>query len=100
MNELAVVRRLLPVVAENAYTRELAHRDLGLAGPVGAHEARVLAGLQRVFLENELAPRRHRDQQVGGKGCFAAVRDVGADASRYGLGATAVDIPHEHLSAA
>ena len=42
--QLAVVARLLPVVAEDLRSCQLGDGDLRLAWPVGAHEAHVLAG--------------------------------------------------------
>src|SRR5919201_1845296 len=44
VNEFPVVARLLPVVTEDASAGELGNCDLGLARPVGAHQAHVLAG--------------------------------------------------------
>ncbi len=43
VHELAVVARLRPVVTEDAAAHELGDGDLGLARPVGAHQAHVLA---------------------------------------------------------
>ena len=50
------LRRLLPVVAEDADARELRDRDLGFAGAVGAHQARVLTRLQRALREHDFSP--------------------------------------------
>ena len=46
-SELASVRSLFPVVAEDPGVRELGNRDLRLAGAVGAHQAHVLPGTER-----------------------------------------------------
>ena len=46
VRELAAVTRLLPVVTERMGAGELGRRDLGLAGPVGTHQADVLASAQ------------------------------------------------------
>ena len=43
VRDLAVVARLLPLVANDAGAQELLDGDLRLARPVGAHEAHVLA---------------------------------------------------------
>ena len=66
--ELAAVARLLPVVAEDARARELRDRDLGLPGPVGAHQAHVLARPQRALREAATSlAGRDRDDDVGGE---------------------------------
>ena len=57
VRELAAVACLLPVVAEDARARELAGGDLGLARPVGAHQAHVLPRLQRAVREQHLVTR-------------------------------------------
>src|SRR3982751_1768638 len=47
VHELAVVTRLLPVVAEDPGSDELLDRDLRLPWAVGAHQAHVLPRQQR-----------------------------------------------------
>ena len=71
VREVAVVRRLHPVVAEHAHAREFLDRDLGLARTVGAHEAHVLAGLERPCGEDRLARRRDRDDDGRRERLFA-----------------------------
>ena len=61
VRKVAVVRRLLPVVAEDADARELLDRDLGLARAVGAHEAHVLPRTERTLREDRLTPGSHGD---------------------------------------
>jgi hypothetical protein len=59
------VTGLLPFVDHDAGPQELLHRDLRLAGPIRAHEADVLAGVQGPGLEEQFVPRRHRGDDVG-----------------------------------
>src|SRR5204862_202937 len=58
VHEVAVVARLLPVVAEDVHPGELRDRDLGLAGPVGSHQAHVLAGAQGSLRDDDLPAGR------------------------------------------
>ena len=58
---------------------ELGDGDLRLAGPVGAHQADVLAGPQRALGEQHLVARRHRHDEVGGERLLARAGDVGAE---------------------
>jgi hypothetical protein len=64
VHEIAVVACLLPVVAERAHPLELVRRDLLLAGPVRAHQAHMLPPADRATREDDLAPGRHRDDDV------------------------------------
>ena len=57
VDELAVVARLLPVVAEDVRPDELFDRDLRLARPVGAHQADVLPGRSEPGPEEDLVAR-------------------------------------------
>src|SRR5581483_6660778 len=80
--EVAVVARLLPVVAEDADAAELGRRDLRLARPVGAHQAHVLARAERALLEEHLAPGRNRDVEVGRERLLTRGGDVAAELGR------------------
>ena len=101
MDELAVVARLLPVVAEDLGAGELGHLDLRLPRPVGAHEADVLARPQRPWTEHGLMPGRHRDEEVGRERLLAARRHLHAGAELVGGGARAalVHVPEQHAPA-
>ena len=79
VGDVAAVARLLPLVGEDADARELLDCDLLLAGPVGAHQRRVLARCERAFGQQHLATRRDGDDEVGGKCLFAGGSDVRAE---------------------
>jgi len=75
VDEIAVVARLDPVVAEDADARQLADGDLRLPRPVGAHQARMLAWAERPHVEHDLAPGRHRHEQIRRERFLAARSD-------------------------
>ncbi len=56
---------LLPVVAEEVGPLQLGHGDFGLARAVRAHQGDVLALAQGAGGEEDVAPGRHGDDDVG-----------------------------------
>src|SRR5436309_2747703 len=76
--ECSVWSALLPVVAERVHAGELLDRDLGLARSVGAHQAGVLAGLERALGKDDFAPGRHRDDHVCAE-CLLTRGDIDAE---------------------
>ena len=71
--------RLRPLVADDAGAQELRDLDLGLAGPVGAHQAHVLARAERPFPEDRFPARGDGDHDVAGERLEQRPRDGGAD---------------------
>ncbi len=73
--EVAIVARLLPLVADDPGPRQLAIGDLGLAWPIRAHQADVLAWLEVPVPEHRLVPGRDGDDDAGRPGLrFAGYR--------------------------
>ncbi len=91
--ELAAVARLLPVVAEEVRASELLDRDLGLPGPVGAHQRNVLARLERVHRVEHLDSRGHRDHHLARERPGRAFGGGHAQPLRDDPPATLVDVP-------
>ena len=63
--QLAAVRRLRPLVAEQRARRDRADRHLGLARPVGAEHVQVHARPQVAGLDDDLGARRDAADDVG-----------------------------------
>ncbi len=91
--ELAAVARLLPVVAEEVRAPELLDRDLGLPGPVGAHQRNVLARLERVHRVEHLDSWGHRDHHLARERLGCAFGGGHAQPLRDQPPATLVDVP-------
>ncbi len=100
VHELAVVARLLPVVAEDANARQLLDCDLGFPGAVRAHQAHVLAGPERAGTVDELVARRHRRHQVGSQRFLATRSDRGTQVVGRNAGTLRVDVPEQRLVSA
>src|SRR4051812_1224873 len=98
--DVAVVARLLPLVADDSGPQELLVRDLRFSGAVGAHEACMLSRLQRVRFEDDLVAGRDRDDDVGAERLLFARRDPGALAELRcgGLCGFVPCVPEENLS--
>src|SRR5206468_2020403 len=100
VSELAVVACLFPVVTEDASTRHLADRNLGLTRAAGAHQADVLSRLQRAFRKQNLVAGRHRGYQIGGECLLARASHAGAELVRRGSRALLIDVPEHHSATA
>ena len=100
VHELAVVARLLPVVAESVCPDELLDRDLRLTGPVSTHQADVLAGAERSGREEHLVARGHRHHQVRGERLLAGPGHAGTEPQSGTAGLALVDVPQGDLSPA
>src|SRR5919109_196141 len=96
--EVARLACLLPLVAEDVDTRELSHRDLRLAGPVSAHQARVLSGPQRTLSDDDLPAGRDRRDDVRGEGLVPGRGDRRAEFVCDGLGPSSVHVPEHDLA--
>jgi hypothetical protein len=96
MDEIAVVARLLPVIAEDMDASKLLDRDLRLSGPVRTHQARVLSRRQTPFREDNLMSWRDSHHEIRGERRFPALRDLGPELDGGRLGAVEIDVPERH----
>jgi hypothetical protein len=97
VGEVTVVRRLFPVVGEHVRANELVDGDLGLARPVRAHEAHVLAGPKRPRVVHDLVPGRHGRDEIGAERLLAARRNQCAKLVCRSPSPLGVDVPDQRL---
>ncbi len=91
--------RLLPLVAEDPRARDLGDGDLGLAGAVGAHQADVLARLQRPLRQQDRLPRRHGHDHRSGERLGLARSRADPELGRDGTRPLPVDVPEQDVAA-